>query len=715
MKKAVSVFLSILMLLSVLSPASYAVQAASYADNLKAKGFPDSYVDALVSLHAKYPKWEFEPMKTNLDWDDIAKGERAVMHSQQVIQKSSSLNSNYYCDCASCKKNGSYVIQLSPNWVCASKAAIYYYMDPRNWLDVKHIFQFESTSYNAKQTQSGVENILSSTWMHNAEITYLNTFGNTKTYKKDGKTLKYSAAIMQAAKDSNMSAYYLASKIVLEVGSSTSSYAGGSCGTREPFPGIYNYFNIGAYTNATNGLEWANGFLRTSKATVLYADYDKKTDAGTGTQKSVSADHYCAFMGTYGSYYKVKLYTEKSNKYSAGSVGYILKSDIRTKYLTYGRPWTNPYRTIYHGAQYIADGYGKYQYTGYLQKFNVNPDSPSLYSHEYTTTVNAPSAQSVMTYNAYNKADVLGDARVFYIPVYKNMPAKKYTVPTPSDETTTAAPSANAVKGLKHTARTQESITLAWDKFSGAQKYYIYITNKTKGTHFDKTVTSNSATLKGLTPANEYTFKVRAYNGKKWSDYSAVLTRHTLPPKATGLKVTKVSATSATVSVDKVIGADWYRVYQYNSKKKTYTYLASISSNAGKVKLKGGTQYKLAVAACINDSETIVGAKSATVSVRTKTAKVKLKSVTSPKHTKIKAAWERPSGGVSGYQLVWAKDSAFKKKVAQKDFTSPKTVSYTGKNFTKGHTYYVRVRAYKTWDGKKKYGAWSTAKKVVCK
>ena len=92
-----------------------------------------------------------------------------------------------------------------------------HYMDPRNFFDEKHIFQFESTAYNSKQTKAGVETILSPTWMHNSRINYLTTDGKTrKNY--DSKT-KYSDAILAAAKNSGMSAYYLASKIVQEVGS----------------------------------------------------------------------------------------------------------------------------------------------------------------------------------------------------------------------------------------------------------------------------------------------------------------------------------------------------------------------------------------------------------------------------------------------------------------------------------------------------------------
>lgn len=69
-----------------------------------------------------------------------------------------------------------------------------------------------------------------------------------------------------------MSAYYLASKIVQEVGS-TKATTGGASGNRAPFIGIYNYYNIGAYSGAMNRLEWAAGYLRLEKDATIYSDY----------------------------------------------------------------------------------------------------------------------------------------------------------------------------------------------------------------------------------------------------------------------------------------------------------------------------------------------------------------------------------------------------------------------------------------------------------
>lgn len=82
---------------------------------------------------------------------------------------------------------------------------------------------------------------------------------------------------------------------------------------------------------------------------------------------------------------------------------------------------------------------------------------------------------------------------------------------------------------------------------------------------------------------------------------------------------------------------------------------------------------------------------------------------------KIKATWKKVGGSASGYQIYWAKDKNFKKMVFKTTVSGQKKTSYTGKNFTKGKRYYVKVRAYKTVNGNKIYGAWSNVRNVKAK
>ena len=726
MLKNITALILCLLITAAVFSMPFDAAAKTYKEQLIEAGFPESYTNALVTLHSKYPNWCFEPFITGIDWQTAVDGERSY-HSKQIVQMSSSKGDAYYCQCEKCKPGGKYRIQEGSTWVSASEQAVKYYMDPRNWLSEKYIFQFESTSYFSSQTKSGVESIISSTWMNNADITYKTTEGKSATYKNSGgNTVKYSSAIIEAAKKSGMSAYYLASKIVQEVGAKTAT-TGGSCGTRKPFLGMYNYFNIGAYSGAMDGLEWASGFLRTNKETPLY-NYDSETKAFVPAKDENGNDivlknaQYMSYISKSGNYYKGMLYETDTFK-TDGTVGYVLADDLRTTYFNNGRPWTNPYLAIYHGAVYIANGFSKYQNTGYLQKFNVNKESNSLYNHEYMANADGAASEAAINYKAYSNSNNLSSAKTFYIPVFKNMPSAKCTVSAASSSsttsTTTTLPEKNPVKGLTLESRTKASLTYKWDKFSGATKYYVYVKNITKGSSFNKTVTTNSVTLNNLTPANEYSVKVKAYTSKGWSAYSAVNTKHALPDKMGKPKISKTGDTYATLSWSAVAGADGYYIYSYNSSTKKYTKLKTVkdgkTASIKVTSLKSASKNTLCISAFTVDSKTKEGAKSDKVSTTTSLLKVNLKSVSSPSNTKIEAAWTATSGSENGYEIQYARDKKFKNTVAKKTITSKKTASYTGKNFTKGVTYYIRIRSYKTVDGKKKYGSWSNVKSVKCK
>lgn len=706
-KRFVSIILSLIVTISALSALNITAIAGTYEEGLTNKGFPQSYVTGLSALHKKYPNWEFEPLFTGLEWAVAVDAERSS-HSHQLIQMQSDLSSDYYCNCSSCYKNGTYVIREGSTWVSASKMAVEYYMDPRNWFDENHIFQFESILYDSSHTQSGVETILSSTWMHNANITYKTTTGDTATYlNSSGNTVKYSKAIIDAAKNSGISAYYLASKIVQEVGGKSAT-AGGACGTRSPFLGIYNYYNIGANSGAMDGLEWASGFLKAKTDTTLFSSYDSSKKEGSGTKTSVAKDQYMSYISESGNYYKVKLYNVSSGSYSTnGKTGYILKSDLRTTYFNYGRPWTDPYKSIYNGAVYIANSFSNTQFTGYLQKFNVNPASGSnMFTHEYMANVEGAAKESVTTYKAYSNAGLLPDKKVFYIPVYGNIGEQNLENNN------------SVVTGLKLKKREKTSLEFTWNSYPNATKYYMYVKNVTTGNNFSKTVTKNSATISGLNSGNEYKVKVKAYVNGAYIDYCSYVTAHTTPSKVTGLKVSKKTTNSVTLSWNKIKGVSGYCIYEYSSSSKSYKQVMTVSgdktTNATVKKLTSGEKCSYAVCAYVSDSATKKGAKSSIVSTAVKPKKVEVKKSVSNSKGKIKTAWKAQQGSATGFQVQYAKDKAFKKKVATKTFSGKAKTSYTGKGFTKGKTYYVRVRAYTSVGSSRVYGSWSKVTKVKC-
>ncbi len=561
-KRVLSIFLSILTILLVIPGIHFSAEAADYSAELRKKGFPESYVSSLNKLKQAHPNWNFEVLKVGETFSYSVSQERKS-HSQQLIQNYSGNNGKgYYCTCSKCYKNGAPLVKEYPNWVSASQKAVEYYLDPRNFLDEKHIFQFESTLYNASQTQAGVESILKGTWMHDSIIVYKNAKGESVTYKRNSKSVKYSQAIMDASKYSGLSAYYLASKIVQEVGGSKPT-AGGASGTYSGYKGIYNYYNIGANTGAADGLKWAatapsnSSHVQTSSGVSvnLRSKPTTKSSIVASVPSGTSVKNYEYTAKQADGYKWVKL----TNVSIGGKTytGYI-RSDYFVEKAgkdTYNRPWTNPYRTISSGAKWIADNFGK-QYTGYLQKFNVNPASGYMHSHEYMANIQAASTEAVKTYNAYKNVGALNNAITFSIPVFNNMPGSSLV-----------APKLNPVK-----INTNGSFTLSWNSVSNADKYKIYIKQTDGSYKLMKTTSATSFTTAVAAIGRTYSYKIKAVNSKynissafsniESAKYDNKLSSPNMSP------VVINSDCSFKLSWSAVSGADKYEIYLLGSNGK---------------------------------------------------------------------------------------------------------------------------------------------------
>lgn len=87
-----------------------------------------------------------------------------------------------------------------------------------------------------------------------------------------------------------------------------------------------------------------------------------------------------------------------------------------------------------------------------------------------------------------------------------------------------------------------------------------------------------------------------------------------------------------------------------------------------------------------------------------------LSSVKKASATSIKVSWKK-SSVATGYQIQYATNSKFSSKKSV-SITKQATVSKTIKSLKRGKTYYVRVRAYKTVNGTKYYGKWSSVLKL---
>lgn len=308
----------------------------TYTQTIKSgiDAFPESYKTYLKQLKEQHPNWNFEAYYTGITWNELVANETDHGHNRVI----SSADSLWKCSCGN----------IASGYACASGSIIKYYMDPRNFIknDVL-IFQFLEMTYNSSvQNKAGVESIIKNTFMN----TTVNIEGHGK--------MSYADIIMEAAKQSNISPYSIATKIIQEVGSNGSDSVSGKY---KGFEGYYNFFNYGANDEGSavsNGLAyaksngWTNQYRAIAEGAKLLAnDY---TNAGQNT-------------------------------------AYFYKWDVV-------------------GNTTISSGK------------TVTVSSNNLFRHQYMTNIQDPTSQTSRLYNTYLSNDILDASLNFIIPVYDEMP-----------------------------------------------------------------------------------------------------------------------------------------------------------------------------------------------------------------------------------------------------------------------------------------------------
>ena len=238
-----------------------------FEEKLRAEGFPEDYIGPLLQLHSIFPNWVFKAHHTGLDWSYVIQEESVpaknlIPNTKGVEWKSLDAKAYNW-------SNDTFTVFDGSTWVTASKAAIEYYMDPRNFLTTNGIFQFELLRYQDEyQTVEGVENILKGTALYNTYYEYTDDNGKKRT-------ISYAQTFIEAAKYSGVSPYHLASRVKQEVVTGSTSLSGSVTGKYPGYEGLYNFYNIGA-SNSANGGAIANGlkFAQNGKPnTALNAAY----------------------------------------------------------------------------------------------------------------------------------------------------------------------------------------------------------------------------------------------------------------------------------------------------------------------------------------------------------------------------------------------------------------------------------------------------------
>lgn len=239
----------------------------------------------------------------------------------------------------------------------------------------------------------------------------------------------------------------------------------------------------------------------------------------------------------------------------------------------------------------------------------------------------------------------------------------------------------DAVSNLSYTGKAQTPQIVVRDEnkilAKGTDYTVTYSNNKTIGTA--------TATITGK----------GNYSG------SAVVKFNIVSAPISGLKASGQTTTAAKLSWSKLSNITGYQVYTNDSRTKVYQGTATSVTIS---KLKAGTTYKYKVRTYTKiGSKTYYGDfKTITFSTQPATPTIK---VTSTSAKKAQVSWGKVSGA-SGYVIYRAtSQKGSYQKVAT--VTKGSTTSYTNTGLTSQRTYYYKVRAYSTVDGKNVYSSYS--------
>lgn len=424
---------------------------AEFEAAMNEAGFPESYKSALRLLHAQYPLWQFKSFNTGLEWEKAVNeesepGVSVIPNSKVAAWKMASDKTYDYV-------NDKYIVYDGKNWVCASKDAVAYYMDPRNFLNEKNIFMFEALAYEPQyQTRENVELILKGTLYEGASYSYINDAGETVT-----KT--YADTFTEAAKLFNISPIHLVSRMKQEVVTGANSVSNSVTGKVPGYEGIYNFYNIGASDSST-GQAVTNGLKFASSGTTYMRPWNNQYRAILGGAQYIAGNYVAKGQNT--------LYLERFNVTANNTYNHQYMTNVEAAY-------SESLKIYLAYSEWLA----KTPYIFYIPVYRNMPEkaapapTANLNPNNYLKSLVVTGAVTGTVYEAVNPFTVSDGGKTEYV----------YNIPSAEEKVMITATPVNANARVEGTGQT--SIVIAPVKINivvtaqdGTKRNYLVTINK---------------------------------------------------------------------------------------------------------------------------------------------------------------------------------------------------------------------------------------------
>ena len=370
-------------------------------EGLVVQGFPPDYAVRLAELAYAHSAWRFEPLTIgDLPWDAIV--DRECTPGWNLVARTTWAPDDrehlglgnytpYYAENARTYDSGL--------WYQASRQAIAYFMDPRNFLNERDVFMFQTLTFDERlDTEDTVERVLAPSFMGAANY--------------DGGSRRFSELLVEVGRAQGLSAVFLATRLVQEQGKGTVQTAG----------------RIGdsLFEISTNETDRAGAVKVWGKT---FAKGGKRTAAVLARGRAAYNGYYNFFnIGACGE----GLFEIRYNAWKSAV------SDETCQ--RYNGPWTSQERAIAGGAACLKKRYIETRReTRYLQKFSVRADAGTFRWKQYMQNISAPLFEGRCAHGSYEASAALSAPYRFLIPVYRQMP--EMPAPDPAEGNSVCSPS----------------------------------------------------------------------------------------------------------------------------------------------------------------------------------------------------------------------------------------------------------------------------------
>ena len=439
---------------------------ANFESELSMQGFPEDYKNLLRNIHAEFPNWKFELQKVNMDFNYAVncelEGTRSLVNAQSISSyKSTDLGKYDYTTSKWPTFDGG-------AWTTASREIVAYYMDPRNFLYVPNIFQFEEQIFNSNlHTLNGVSQMVKNTFLDGSLYTssisnnydfnqnninnvipvvpnIINDSNNINSIGPGEAINNNNSNIIIPQTNGSMPVVPILENgqndIIKVFGFSNVIYQpnvnGNTLIVPSPFSDtVQNVINNKNSNNTTNG---SFNFHYLNDGTHTYAEVIYDAAYQVGMNPYVLVAMFLQEQGKDGKSDSISGVNSKfPNIYNYGNIGAYaadgytpVENGLRfaSTFGSYNRPWNTKEKAIYGAADYYANNYiNKGQDTFYLKKWNVLGEN--LFLHQYMSNVSGGANEGRLLGEFYDD-NLLKQTHVFKIPYYNNMPILPAPMPT---------------------------------------------------------------------------------------------------------------------------------------------------------------------------------------------------------------------------------------------------------------------------------------------